>query len=145
MQIEIDFDVFKALTSLREREADSYNDVIRRLLRLSENEPSLEAQQDQLKASGLDRVMAALLGTENGAWLGNVFLPDGTLLRATYKGRTYRAKIDGEVWIDENGVMRQSPSEAAGAISGTSVNGWKFWYAKRPSDEDWHRLDELRK
>ena len=32
MQIDIDFEVFKALTSLRESESDSYNAVVRRLL-----------------------------------------------------------------------------------------------------------------
>jgi len=33
MQIDIDFDVFKALTILREGEGDSYNSVLRRLLK----------------------------------------------------------------------------------------------------------------
>jgi predicted CopG family antitoxin len=32
MQIDIDFDVFKALTALRQSEIDSYNDVLRRVL-----------------------------------------------------------------------------------------------------------------
>ncbi|HEX2811858.1 MAG TPA: hypothetical protein VHO04_04160 [Sphingopyxis sp.] len=145
MHIDIDFDVFKALTAHRASEEDSYNDVLRRLLGLSEIEATLVGLQDQLKPTGLDKVAAALTGNLIGAWIGNVFLPEGTKLRATYKGRTFRAEITNEVWTDETGNIRQSPSEAAGAISGTNVNGWKFWYAKRPSDEDWHRLDELRK
>lgn len=146
MQIEIDFEVYKAITARRTSEEDTYNDVLRRLLSLSESESALGALQDRMKPSGVDKVVAALIGGDvTGAWIGNVFLPEGTKLRATYKGRTFRAEIANELWTDENGVVRQSPSEAAGAISGTSVNGWKFWYAKRPSDDDWHRLDEFRK
>jgi hypothetical protein len=45
VQIEIDFQVFKALTALRESETDSYNAVIRRLLSLP-TKNALEAAED---------------------------------------------------------------------------------------------------
>lgn len=146
MQIEIDFDVFKALTLLRYAEEDSYNDVLRRVLSISDSVPAIGDLQDRLEPAAKSPASAF---SNNpflaGAWMGNVFFPDGTRFRATYKGKTFRAEIKNEVWLDENGIIRQSPSEAAGAISGTKVNGWRFWYAKRPADDDWHRLDELRK
>lgn len=46
MQIEIDFDVFKELTSLRVSETDSYNAVIRRLLGL-QTETTLNDRLDR--------------------------------------------------------------------------------------------------
>jgi len=145
MLIEIDFDVFKALTSLRKGEEDTYNDVLHRLLHISESISDAHVE-DPLQPVGPDVIARLLAGLEgSGVWMGNVFFPEGTKFRATYKGKTFRAQIKDETWIDENGVARQSPSEAAGAISGTKVNGWRFWYAMRPNDDDWHRLDEFRK
>jgi len=148
MQIEVDFEVFKRLTMLRESEEDSLNHVVRRLLSLAESEECVGNVHDRLNPASKPTAVNLLLGgatTKDGAWIGNVFFPNGTRFRATYKGRTYRAEIKDEVWVGEDGVLRQSPSEAAGAISGTKVNGWRFWYGLRPGDEDWRRLDEFRK
>lgn len=142
MQIEIDLDVYKALTLHLLSESESYNDVLRRLLSIPENSLVTGSLEERIIPAKLNILAKA---PEPGVWMGKVFLPDGTQLRATYKGQTFRAIIRGETWIDEKGVPRKSPSDAAGAISGTNVNGWHFWYAKRPTDSDWHRLDEFRK
>ena len=149
MQIEIDFDVFKALTTMRDSELDSYNSVIRRLLALPE--------QAEVQSSEASRVMHAAVGvplglgyasnaTEgaSGMWFGKTHFPDGTKLRATYKGQTYLAEIKNGKWLDAMGIVRTSPSDAAGAISGTNVNGWKFWHAQVPPGTEWHRLDEFK-
>lgn len=148
MQIEIDFDVYKELTLLRESEEDSYSDVLRRLLTIADVSAPSGAPDDRLSLKPTN-ILAILKNQKTpagpGAWMNNVFLPDGTKFRATYKGKTFRAEIKGEQWVDDQGIVRQSPSEAAGAISGTNVNGWRFWYAMRPYDSDWLRLDELRK
>ncbi len=147
MQIEVDFDVYKAITLLRRAEEDSYSDVLRRLLTLSDALPSLGDVKDEIKTKP-DNILMLLrhenAGGKLGAWIGSVFFPNGTKFRATYKGRSFYAEIKNQVWTDESGATRQSPSEAAGAISGTKVNGWRFWYAKRPMDDEWHRLDEFR-
>jgi len=148
MHIDIDFEVYKALTLLRQTEQDSYSDVLRRLLTTADISVSGDAPDDQ--SSNKPTSIFSILKTEGapsgpGAWMGHVFLPNGTKFRATYKGETFRAEIKDEKWIDDGGVPRHSPSEAAGAISGTKVNGWRFWHAMRPFDTGWHRLDELRK
>ncbi|SNS79568.1 DUF2924 domain-containing protein [Sphingopyxis indica] len=149
MQIEVDFDVYKALTLLRRNEEDSYNDVVRRLLNIAEEAPNLLDCDENLKPVGIipeDQIARLLAGLDApGVWMGNVFLPDGTKFRATYKGQTFRAEIKDQRWQDEEGNVRHSPSDAAGAISGTKVNGWRFWYVKRPNDDDWLRLDDLRR
>jgi hypothetical protein len=159
VQIEIDFDVFKALTALREGESDSYNHVIRRLLKLSPPSPidnivralasaprRASAKNEGFFAGGLaaqppKNFLATLL---DGALFNGVYFPEGTQFRATYKGRTFVAQIKDRQWIGEDGVVRSSPSDAASAISGTNVNGWRFWHALRPGDVEWVRMDELR-
>lgn len=129
MQIDIDFEVYKALTALRESETDTYSKVLRRLLRLPDRE---------VRLGDLGRSVRL------GVWFGNVHFPDGTRFRATYKGQTFTAKILGDRWVDQDGTPRNSPSEAAGAISGTNVNGWRFWFAQRPGEDDWHKLEDLK-
>ena len=164
MQIEIDFDVFKALTSLRNGEADSYNHVLRRLLKLppplaygdlanalakaalGKTPPTkprglFGAGTNALAGLPTNSLLAAALG---GVWYNGVHLPDGTMFKANYKGAQYHAAIREGRWVGSDGVVRSSPSDAASAISNTNVNGWRFWHALLPGAPDWVRLDELR-
>ena len=127
MQIDVDFDVFKALTLRRETEDVTYNDVLRELLDLGSTK-----LVSQPRASG-----------GGGCTFKGVFLPNGTQLRVTYKGALYRAEIRDGHWLDEAGTPRSSPSDAATAITGTQVNGWRFWEVKRPNDPAWRKLVAL--
>jgi hypothetical protein len=158
MQIDIDFEVFKALTNMRESEADTYNHVLRRLLDLPPSPPATSLQDllasaprktgllgspkgSSLGVGGiLDQITQAL----GGAWFNGVHLPDGTKFRATYKGGNHSAEIKNGHWVDSEGNVRTSPSDAASAISGTNVNGWRFWQVLRPGDSRWLKLDELK-
>lgn len=142
MQINIDFEVYKGLTANLQNEADSYNEAIRRLLGLPSTD--LVAGPSELTEVGQAWSTQESWGTISGVWYGNVFFADGTIFRATYKGRTNFAEIRDGRWLDQDGIERTSPSHAASAISGTNVNGWRFWFGKRPGDMDWHRIDELR-
>ena len=164
MQIEIDFHVFKSLTALRRNESDSYNDVLRRILKLPEENAVMVAAKGGLTENPLtsaamgrpprnalaafaegrewDTAANALLA--RGGWFDNVHFPEGTLFRATYKGQRFTAEIRGGCWVGSDGVVRTSPSAAAGAISNTTVNGWRFWYALLPGTADWRRLDEFK-
>lgn len=175
MQIDIDFEVFKALTALRVSEADSYNAVIRRLLKLPEpnslatfgagtatlkhpaSENALRSIPSSIKGRGLfgghgrrnalapeDPINELIGRYVGGVWFGNSHFPEGTKFRATYKGRTYFAEVKNGQWLGEDGIARSSPSEAAGAISGTNVNGWRFWHVQMPGDPAWQRMDELK-
>ena len=161
MQIEVEFEIFKSLTMLLENEQDTYSDVIRRLI-LKAGNPDPEAPENALakgvlssKGTGwLGALHAyqpkfpietenALLGLLGGFASRDLMLPNGTLLRAAYKGSLYGARIDHGRWIDENGDEHTSPSAAATAITGTNVNGLRFWEAKRPGDTQWQRLEGL--
>ncbi len=135
-QIEVDFEVFKALTALRRFEAHTYNQVVRELLDLGE--PREPAIPDMGKlGNAISNVLSGGFVTKG------VFLPNGTNLRAIYKGVAYMASIVDGQWIDMEGIARTSPSAAAAAITRTNVNGWRFWQVKRPSDSDWKDLDAL--
>lgn len=77
--IEIDFDVFKALILRRSTEDISYNDVLRELLGLSPQKNPVPSEQ----VSG------------HGDWVTKgVPFPSGTEFRATYKGQTYYGKVE---------------------------------------------------
>jgi hypothetical protein len=124
MNIEIDFEVFKALTNRRTTESTTYNDVLRDVLELPINPAT-----DQPSSEGW-------------TWKG-VTLPNGTELKAEYKGQAYFAKIEDGQWM-QDGESRSSPSAAAFAITESGINGWWFWSVKRPNDMAWAPLGKLR-
>jgi hypothetical protein len=131
MQIEISFERWKQLTALLLSENDTYDEVLGRVLDRCQEAPAREMPISK-RSSG-------------GAYYKGVFLPNGTKLRATYKGRTHFGSIvDGE-WTDNStGEVRSSPSQAAFEITESGVNGWLFWSVKRPHDPDWQTLNALR-
>ena len=144
-QIDIDFEVFKALTSRRRSESHTYNEVIRELLDIDcgsvvhKLTPMHELQSTIANIAKGGRVPTS------GFVIRGLFLPNGTLLRATHKGATYGAQIADGKWLSDDGSIYGSPSAAASAITQNNVNGWRFWQAKRPSDPDWRNLDMLPK
>ena len=127
--IEVDFDVFKALTARRATEDVTENDVLRQLLRLPSRSSSSAVSENP--------------GPEDWVTKG-VRLPVGTELRATYKGQTYLARVSsGALVLD--GTRFNSPSAAAMSITHNPVNGWTFWECKLPGQGRWTSLKELRR
>jgi len=127
--IEVDFDVFKALTMRRASEDFSENDVLRQLLGLSsKKEPTAPPATPQA-----------------GDWITKgVRFPAGTEFRARYKGQTWLARVEGGALV-VNGKRYDSPSAAAVAITGNAVNGWTFWECRLPGQASWRILKALRK
>lgn len=134
--IDIDFEVFKKLTALRDSEDVSYNDVIRSLL-------GLKAASGLSKSSGSKSSASA--SAPAPAWITkNVHFPEGTLFRATYKGKPHAGKVEGQrLMVD--GKSHDSLSAAAVAITGSPVNGWRFWECKRPGDLQWSLAETMRR
>jgi hypothetical protein len=134
MQVEIDFEVYKALTARRRHEEHSYNDVIRELVGLPGPGPTRQGATD---LSPIEQPLKRNFESRD------LSLPHGTQLKATYKGRVYTARIDDGCWIDSDGRHHGSPSAAARFITGSNVNGLRFWHARRIGDQDWWKLDVL--
>lgn len=128
MQIDIDFDVFKALTAMREGENTTYNDVLRRILEL----PQIEvAPPPKGLASGKSFIAEG------------VEFPHGTEFRMKHKGQWFTAKVSDGCFV-QNGKGFSSVSKPACEVTGTSVNGWKYWECRFPGHTDWQSIDTLR-
>ena len=128
LTIEVDFEVFKALTARRPTEDVSENDVLRELLRLPK-EPARTVRSDN---------------PSPGDWVTKgVRLPAGTELRATYKGQTFLARVNSGA-LEFGGKRFDSPSAAAMSITKHPVNGWTFWKYRLPGQAKWTDLKALR-
>ena len=132
--IEIDFDVHKMIEMERQSFTESANDVLRRLLKIGE------------QSQGHPRPV------RNGRpWSGKgVTLPHGTKLRMEYNGCEYSGVIEDGGW-SVDGKRFLSPSAAASGVAvtrdgkHTNLDGWIYWYIRRPSDEDWIAMRQLRR
>jgi hypothetical protein len=139
--IPVSLEVYKQLTA-RLEEGQTHDDVIRHLLGVDsivEPENPVNTPLESLS----DKLTKSMLARGNGFISRGLWLPNGTELRARYKQKEYLAYIVDEEWIGEGGELQTSPSAAASAITGTNVNGLRFWEARRPTDKGWRRLDVL--
>jgi hypothetical protein len=128
--IEVDFDVYKALMMRRPTENVTENDVLRELLQLPRVKPGSAP---------------ATAGPAPGDWITKgVRFPAGTEFRAHYKGQTHLGRAEaGALML--NGKPYDSPSSAAVSITGSSVNGWRFWEARLPGEAGWKMIESLRR
>jgi hypothetical protein len=127
-QIDIDFEVFKALTVRRSTEDESYNDVIRAMLKLP-------FQPHTAKSA-----------TRGGRpWVvSNTSFPVGSEFMTEYKGKTYCGTIvDGKLRL-EDGHSFTTPSAAAIHVTGGNANGWRFWKCKLPGETQYVLIERLR-
>lgn len=128
--IEVDFDVFKQLTVRRATEDVSYNDVIRELLGLGQGKASTAKETT---------------GPSPDDWVAKgVRFPAGTEFRATYKGQVRTARVEGGALV-VNGQHYDSPSAAAVVVTGSPVNGWRFWECRLPGKSSWQLIESLRR
>ena len=128
--IEIDFDVFKALTSRRSSEDVTYNEVLRTTL--------------GLPAQPATPVSGTRPTSNTGDWVcKGVRFPTGTEFRARYNGQTILGKVVGGA-LEVNGKRYDSPSPAAAAITHTSINGWTFWECRIPGASSWRTIKAMR-
>lgn len=135
--IEIDFDVFKKLTVMRETEVVTYNDVLRRVLGVGAVSPS------PTPTKVASQVTEA--STSSGSWTTKgITFPAGTEFRAVHKGQTVHGRVEAGA-LAVNGKRYESPSAAAVAITGNSVNGWIFWECRKPGSSSWQMIKSLRK
>jgi len=125
--IEIDFDVFKEITRLRETEHMTPNDVLRNLFKL--------------KSKQNKNIPDVSVGK---SWVvKEVIFPHGTEFSAIYKGQEFKAIVDNGALLLK-GKRFSSPSSAAVSITGNPVNGWVFWKCKLPGKQSWDIIEKYR-
>ena len=92
----------------------------------------------------VDDVLKHQWGDPNeGIKWGNLFLPNGTEVRSTYKGEDYFAMVREQRLMYENEPL--TPSQFASKAAGnTSRNAWRDLWVKRPHDKSWSLADALR-
>jgi len=136
--IEIDVEVHKKIELSRTSFEEKPNDLLRKLLDLPPKKVDLSNGQSADSDGGRP-------------WMGKgVTLPHSTLLRMEYNGSVYNGHIDNGRWNVE-GILARSPSDAANSVAvtkdgrHTNLNGWNYWYAKRPQDRSWRPLGSFRK
>lgn len=130
--IDVDFEVYKQLTVRRATEDVTYNDVVRELLGLAQSAsaPRTEKGNGQLP----------------GDWVAKgVRFPVGTDFRANYKGQIHTARVESSALMLSNGKRFDSPSAAAVSITGSAVNGWRFWECRLPGKSPWQLIESLRR
>jgi hypothetical protein len=133
--IEVDFDVFKALTLRRPTESVTENDVLRELLGLS---PALRSLSAAREAS------VVVPPIDPDSWLSKgVRFPAGTEFRAHYKGETHLARVEKGALVLV-GKRYDTPSAAAMAITNSPVNGWTFWECRTPGQSAWRMIKTMR-
>lgn len=124
--INVDFEVFKELTARRQTEEMTENDVLREIFKLKK-----QVADKAPKSIGVPWVVKG------------VSFPAGTEFRASYKGRQFTGVVkDGALIVD--GKKFSSPSAAAVAITGSAVNGWRFWECRFPESAAWKSADDFR-
>lgn len=125
--IEIDFDVYKQLTVLRETETVTYNDVVRKLLKLP-SQPHAKAE-----------------ASTGAPWIvSDTSFPAGSEFIVEYKGELISGLVkDGKLQLSD-GRKFTTPSAAAVSVTGSNVNGWRFWKCKLPGATKFVLLERLR-
>jgi len=129
--IDVDFDVYKQLTIRRKSESMTENEVIRELLGLSkaQQEPQPDIKMEQ----------------EGIPWVSKgVTFPHRTEFRSTYKGQMYTGTVQNGALV-LNGKRFSSPSAAAIEITGTPINGWRFWECLQPGATKWKSIADFRR
>ena len=133
--IEIDFDVHKAVELERRSFSETENDALRRLLKLSE--------------ASVTTLTTPSAETDGLPWFRKgVTLPHGTRLRMQYNGQQHSGIVENGEWVVEGGRFN-TPSGAASRVAvtkngnHTSLDGWAYWFVKRPGDTDWIEIRQL--
>jgi hypothetical protein len=131
-QIEIDVEVNRWLESKRVSFDQTHNDILRSEAGLPPISPRSVA------------TITSSNGDMGGAWSAKgATLPSGTRLRMSYNGKTFNGVIESGTWL-VNGARYVSPSAAASALAGVSLNGWIYWEAQLPDTDKWQSISKFR-
>ena len=76
--------------------------------------------------------------------VSNTSFPAGSEFMTDYKGKTYSGIAkDGKLELSD-GHKFTTPSAAAIHVTGSNVNGWRFWKCRLPSTSQFVLIERLR-
>lgn len=131
-QIDIDVEVNRWIESKRISFDQTHNDILRAEAGLPLLSPRSAAARTPSN------------GEAGGTWSAKgATLPAGTKLRMSYNGKTFSGAIESGTWL-VNGARYVSPSAAASALAGVSLNGWIYWEAQIPGTDKWQPIAKFR-
>lgn len=132
-QIDIDVDVNRWIENKRTAFSQTPNDILRAVA-------DLPAVSSRLSSTDV----TTRVDTDPGAWSGKgITLPGGSRLRMSYNGKVLTGAIEGGAWVVQ-GARHASPSAAASAPTGVSLNGWLYWEVQFPGSSKWEPISDLR-
>lgn len=119
--------MFKQLTNRRPTEAATYNDVIRELL----------------KPPKLDKSAKLGAGWSKPWIVSDTSFPAGSEFMADYKGKTYSGIAKGGKLELSDDRKFTTLAAAAIRITGSKVNGWRFWKCRLPGARQFAPIERL--
>jgi len=141
--VEIDFDVFKALTIKRSSASVTENDVLRGLLNLPPLKQNGSEIGNKVGQQSVTENVDLPHGTGKPFIAKGVEFPHGTEFRMKYRAQWFYGKIsDGALLV--NNKRYTAVSKPACDITGTSINGWICWECKFPGAENWQAINTVR-
>lgn len=72
----------------------------------------------------------------------SIFLPSGTKIRVTMRGKVYRATVEGD-HIRHNGE-EVSPAQLVNRLAGCTRNAWKHLWLLLPGESRWQLAETMR-
>ena len=138
--IDVDLDVHKAIEQARLSFDEQPNGILRRMLGIgranSNHRNGTRAEPPKPIGSHPEE------GKEFRHGNRRLMLPNGTRLRADYKGRTFEGEIiAGDFIVSGARYSSFSPAligEVKRVIGKTvSLNGWIYWHFQRPGSSRW--------
>lgn len=99
----------------------------------------------QASKKSADQILREVLIKDNDALVTKegVIFPNGTAFQAWYKDRSYYAKVSNGT-IEIMGKHVETVSAAAKVIVNRPINGWDFWDCKRPGENKFVPVSQLR-
>ena len=119
--------------------------VIESFLDRTRGDPDIWSDEHAIEVANerTDDTLVRLGHPSKGYHWQNVFLPNGSTLKVTYKGKDQFAEVrHQQVYYEDKPC---SPSQFVRRVANnTSRNAWHDIWVKRPSDRDWVFSDLIR-
>lgn len=85
---------------------------------------------------------SAAPGSFRGYQWKQLFLPEGTMIRATFQGKVAYATVEGDAMIEEGKCV--SPSQFANAHGCGNRNAWRALWLRFPGEARWRLAADCR-